>query len=89
MLHSKLGTLTSNEHDTEPKCFNIRSQIANYKMSKTYEGALFCTQVQTNEVMYVQVQLLLSLCCLCTSPLHKQDATFGLLSVDLRYSPRQ
>jgi hypothetical protein len=33
------------------------------------------------------VQLSLSPCSLCTSPLNKSDHTFGLLSADLRNSP--
>jgi hypothetical protein len=44
-------------------------------------------EVQQNEVMFVQVQLLLSQ--YCTSPLHKPDHTFGVLSADLRNSHLQ
>jgi len=46
-------------------------------------------ELQLNEFMFVQVDLLISQCSLWTSPLHKPDSTFGLLSADLRRSPRQ
>jgi hypothetical protein len=36
---------------------------------------------------FPQVQLLLSHCSLCTTPLHKQDHTFGLLSAQLGSLP--
>ena len=81
--------LASNKHETEPACFRKRSYFAHYKTTKIYLGALFCTEAQLNEFMYVQVQLLFSKCSLCTSPLHKPDHTFGLLSTDLRNSPQQ
>jgi len=55
-----MANKTSNEYHNEQKCFKRRSQIANYKTTKSYEGVLFCREVQVNEVMSVQVQLLLS-----------------------------
>jgi len=41
-----MANLTSNEYDNEPTCFKRRSQIANYKTTNIYEGALLCTEVQ-------------------------------------------
>jgi hypothetical protein len=57
------------------------------KTIKTYEGALFCTEVQENNFICVQVQLLLSQYSLCTLPLNKSDHTFFLLSPNPHNSP--
>jgi len=89
VLYLKMTTLASKEHDTALKCRKRQGQFAYYKKNKTSPGALFCTEVQQKEVMSVPVQLLHSQCPLCTSPLHKPDRTFCLLSADLRNSSRQ
>jgi len=54
-----MANLASKQYDTEQARFKNRP-ICRLQTTKSYQGDLFCTEVQENDVTCLQVQLLLS-----------------------------
>jgi len=75
IIYLKMATLASKEHDTELTLFRKTQPICKLQTNKPNQRALFCTEVQGNEFMCVQVQMLLSSIALKLSPLNKLDHT--------------